>query len=135
MKHIGSSFPYKKERECELLCAFKRELANSKHIVMNSILQRVVNSPCSKFWVTEERAAIVISNMLCGKAIFATDSKREMFTELLKRYKEERKKRKTEPISRIVFDIVNSPAPKFYLSISQAKIIINAARKSKRLPL
>ena len=130
MKHLGSSFPYKKERERELLKVFKRELANSKHIVMKSILQRVVNNPCSKFWVTEERATIVISNMLCGKAIFAKQSKKEMFEEILRRYKIERTKRKTEPMSRIIFDIVNSPAPKFYLSVSQAKIIINAARKS-----
>lgn len=130
MKHTGSSFPYKMQRERELVKAFKQELAQCKHISMNKVFERVVKHPCSRFWVSEERAAIAVSAMLRGcDVVFANGMKRQMYRELFRRYNEMRAQNKGLPLSRIIFRIVNSPAPHFYLSASQAKIIINAARK------
>lgn len=130
MKHLGSYFPYKKQREVELIRAFRQEIADSKHINMDEIFKRVVLRPCSRFWVSEERAAIAVSSMFRGCDAGITNKlKRNMYSELFRRYKELRLKNKGVPMSRIIYVIVNSPAPQFYLSPSQAKMIINAARK------
>lgn len=133
MKHLGSSFPYKYQRELELMKAFRQELSEAKHINMDEIFKRVVKRPCSRFWVTEERAAIAVSAMLRGggDAVFANNLKRQMYKEIFRKYQEMRITHKGMPMAKIIFIIVNSPAPHFYLSPSQAKIIINSHR-SKR---
>ena len=130
MKHIGSVFAFQKEREKELYAAFRKEIANCKHINMKQIFSNVVKYPCSRFWVSEERAAIVISKFIRGRPILATASKKAMYCEIYKRYKELKERNKNIPMSRLVYQVVNSPAPHFYLSPSQAKIIINKLRRN-----
>lgn len=129
MKHKGASFPYKKQRELELMNAFKQVLSESKHIRMDDIFGRVVNRPCSRFWVSEERATIAVSTMLRGCGGIVTNKlKRKMYNEIFCRYKKLRLENPRVPMSHIIYSIVNSPAPQFYLSPSQAKIVINKAR-------
>ena len=129
MKHLGSIFVYQREREKELYAAFKKEIACCKHINMKEIFSNVVKYPCSRFWVSEERAAIVISEIVRGRPILATASKKEMYREIYKRYKKLKEKNRNVPMSRLIYQVINSPSPQFYLSPSQAKIIINKLRK------
>lgn len=127
---------FQKQRDKELLAAYRRALARHKYIIIENIAIEAVNSPCSRFWVSEDRALFVISEMLKGKPILEgmNPNKREMFEEIFRRVqamlmvnpipKATKKKITTKQINKstnqnltladLVFMAVNSPAPKFY---------------------
>ena len=69
MKYYGSILDFTQERNQELMRVYQEELSKAGYIVMPKIFEQVANSPCSRFWVSEERAAIVISTLLAGKVI------------------------------------------------------------------
>lgn len=84
---------------------------------MPEIFELVAESPASRFWVSEERAAIVIAAMEAGKPLTRMRrNKREMFEEIYRRYLIERKNNPRKSVYDLVTRIVNQPAPKFYLT-------------------
>jgi len=84
---------------------------------MPEIFELVAKSPASRFWVSGERAAIVISAMAAGKPLTRMRSnKREMFEEIYRRFLIEREKDPKKSVYELVTKIVNQPAPKFYLT-------------------
>lgn len=129
MKHSGSVFPYARERGRELMRAFRTVLAGTHHIVMRNVFSEVVDMPCSRFWVSEERALCVIRTMMDGRALLPSGEKRAMYEELYARVAALRASHHDAPLRLLVAIAVNSPAPRFYLSPSQAKSIINRMRK------
>lgn len=97
--------------------AFREQLALARFIVMPEIFELVAESPASRFWVSEERAAIVIAAMEAGKPLTRMRrNKREMFEEIYRRYLIERKNNPRKSVYELVTRIVNQPAPKFYLT-------------------
>lgn len=117
MKYFGCILDFTRQRNADLLRAFRRQLALSDFIVMPDIFQLVAESPASRFWVSEERAAIVIAAMLAGKPLpHMRRNKREMFDEIFRRFLIERKANPNKSIYELVAKIVNQPAPKFYLT-------------------
>lgn len=117
MKYFGSILDFTRERNADLMRAFRACLHEADTIVMPRIFELVAESPASRFWVSEERAAIVISAMAAGKPLLRMRSnKREMFEEIYRRFLIERKKHPKKSIYELVTDIVNQPAPKFYLT-------------------
>lgn len=117
MKHRGSVLEFATLRNNELMRTFRLTLAEQSFIDIYKVAQIVVNSPCSRFWVSEERATIVISDMLKGRPVLSNmhPLKREMFLEIYHRVLELRKDNRNTRLYNLVFDVVNSPAPKFYL--------------------
>lgn len=84
---------------------------------MPNIFELVADSPASRFWVSEERATIVISAMAAGKPLpRMRHNKREMFDEIYRRFLIERKANPNKSTYELVAKIVNQPAPKFYLT-------------------
>ena len=117
MKYFGSILDFTKERNADLMRVYHDRLAEASVIVMPVIFQLVADSPASRFWVSEERAAIVISAMVAGKPIPRMRSnKREMFEEIYRRYLVMRKDCPDKSVYELVTKIVNQPAPKFYLT-------------------
>lgn len=131
MRKHKAKFPYSAERDKELLRAFRSELSECRHILMDDIYKRIVKRPCSRFWVTEERAAIAVSLMLHGERVCSSGAKLSMFREIFRRYLIERARQPGRSMASIVERIVNSPAPEFYISPSRAKSILLRARKLK----
>lgn len=87
MKYFGSILDFTRERNADLMRVYRDRLAEASIIVMPVIFQLVADSPASRFWVSEERAAIVISAMAAGKPMPRMRSnKREMFEEIYRRY-------------------------------------------------
>lgn len=78
----------------------------------------MANSPCSRFWVSEERATAVMSALFKGQYCLDSMSplKREMFMELFKRVQVLRAEQPKAPLFDITMLAVNSPAPKFYMT-------------------
>lgn len=108
------------------MAAFRKILAEKPFFDINQDFEQVVNQPCSRFWISEERATAVISAIFRGQPILAAmrPTKREMFTEIYHRVQAIRKEEKDMPLCDIVFEVVNSPAPKFYMHPNYARKVI-----------
>jgi hypothetical protein len=135
VKNHGCTFEYEQQRNRELLKAFREEIVAARHIVRDEVLERTVNRPCSRFWVSEDRAAIVMSCMLKGDTLQnMRPLKREMFKEIFRRFMALKTKFPAWSILKLATDAVNQQAPKFYLTPGSAKVIISRIkRKAKNL--
>ena len=118
MKHLGSILEFTAARNADLLRAFRIAVANADgHILLPRIFAQVADSPAERFWVSEERAAIVISAMLAGRPLpKMRRNKRDMFNEILRRVIPLRSQSPNRSLFDIVSEVVNQPAPKFYLT-------------------
>lgn len=116
------------ERDDDLLRAYREALEEVDYIRLDDVCEMVVNKPSKRFWVSEERAAEVVSKMMRGGDISdMMPQRRAMYKEIHKRVvRELRKKKRT--LKDVVFIVVNSPAPCFYLEPKSAKIMIWRAR-------
>lgn len=86
--------------------------------------------PSARFWVSEERAAIVIAAMMQGdKLERMRPNKREMFQEIFKRAMKLKQENPALTIYDLAFNVVRQPAPKFYLAPGYAKNIIFHVKK------
>ncbi len=117
MKHLGCILDFTHERNCDLMRAYRKKIEEANTIVMPVIFELVSQSPASRFWVSEERAAIVISAMAAGKPMpRMRENKREMFEEIYRRFTILREQHPYKSVYELVSLIVNQPAPKFYLT-------------------
>lgn len=130
MKHKGCTNEYEQERTEELLHNYRQLIAASTTIVLSQILDKLVNMQASRFWVSEERAAIVISRMLKGDTLQTMrPTTREMYTELFRRFQTVRSQQPNLTIEKAAFIAIRQPAPKFYLTPESARTIIHHAKK------
>lgn len=117
MKYYGSILDFTQERNQELMRVYQDKLSKAGYIVMPEIFEQVANSSCSRFWVSEERAAIVISSLLAGKILpNMRKNKREMFDEIFRRFLIAREQYPEKSIYALAIMVVNQPAPKFYMT-------------------
>lgn len=125
MKYFGSILDFTHQRNEDLMRVFRLKILEADFIVMTDIFEQVANSPASRFWVSEERAAIVMSDMFKGKCIDRMrPNKREMFEEIFKRVSALRKENPEKSLFELTSIVVNSPAPKFYLTPRSAGELI-----------
>lgn len=133
MKSFGAVLEFTRERNDALLRAYRIQLRKAHYIVMADIFQKVADSPAPRFWVSEERAAIVISAMVAGRPLPPMrECKRQMFQEIYARYLQARSHDPDTPLSLLVADIVNQPAPHFYLTPRTIAQLIYHINKNNR---
>ena len=117
MKYFGSILEFTRERNEDLMRVYREKLSEASIIVMPVIFELVAQSPSSRFWVSEERAAIVISAMAAGRPMpRMRKNKREMFEEIFRRFVVMHEQQPDKSVYELVALIVNQPAPKFYLT-------------------
>lgn len=110
---------------------YHEQLFNCKHINCPAVLKQIVNMPASRFYVSEERAGVVMSRMERGdKLSEMLPLKRAMFQELYARYKAMRELHPTWNMVRIMSQVVIQPAPCFYISPYTARLEIYKYRKA-----
>ncbi len=133
MKKRGSSIEYNKARLADLMRAYKEYIANISRIVMSEAYKRISEMPAKRFWVSEVRASVIMSKLLCGENVLnkMRPSKREMFREIYRRVITMQQEHPELPMSVICAKVVAQPAPKFYLSPGSVKIMI-CKEKEKR---
>lgn len=130
MKPHGSHYEYEEQRNDNLMECYHELLTSAQFVRMPDIYSKVVNMPSRRFWVSEERAAIVVSAMMRGDSLDRMRPlKREMYNEIYSRAMELRDKHPKMPISQLVAQVVEQPAPKFYLTPGSAKVLICKIRK------
>lgn len=116
-KYFGSIMDFTRQRNQDILRAYREQLAKASYIVMPEIFQRIADSPASRFWVSEERAAVEVSRMLVGKPFSRMRAnKREMFEEIFRRFLALREQFPGKSVYELTSIVVNQPAPKFYLT-------------------
>lgn len=122
MKSFGSILTFTRERNAALLKAYREQVNAAGFVRLNEIGEKIVNSPSPRFWVSEERAAAVVSAIMRGKPILETmrPTKREMFEEIHRRVVALKKLHPDWYLCELVQEVVNSPAPKFYMEVSSA---------------
>lgn len=114
---MKSILEFTHQRNDDLMRAFKFHIKNASHIFLPDIFSLVAESPAERFWVSEERAAVVISALIAGRPLpKMRPNKKEMFHEILNRFLVLKQQRPNQSISSIVSEIVHQPAPKFYLT-------------------
>lgn len=117
MKYFGSTVEFTRQRNADIMRVFRQKLVEADVIRMDEICRQVAESPSCRFWVSERRAAIVISAMESGRVVpCMTESKREMFAEIFRRYQELRPLHPDTSLLELATVIVNQPAPKFYFT-------------------
>ena len=125
MKYFGSILDFTKERNDDLMRVFRQKIIEADFIIMPQIFQLVADSPASRFWVSEQRAAIVVSRMLSGKPLSRMrENKREMFEEIFRRFLILRREHPQKSLFELTSIVVNQPAPKFYLTARTAGELI-----------
>lgn len=122
MKSFGSVLAFTRERNAALLKAYREQVDAASFVRLNEIGEKIVNSPSPRFWVSEERAAAVVSAIMRGKPGLETmrPTKREMFEEIHRRVMALKEQHPDWHLCQLVFNVVNSPAPKFYMEVSSA---------------
>lgn len=117
MKAKGSTSDFIVKREAELRAAYRQVLHETTPSSSDDFFRRVSEKGCSRFWVSEERAAIVMGKMDRGESIDGMKpEKQRMYRELYDSYRRIREKHRHMSVSEATFEAVNSPARRFYLS-------------------
>ena len=117
MKHLGSYFDYEQERNEDLMRAYHEDLAACEVICLPEVWERIANMPSARFWVSEERAAVVIGKMMKGDRLTNMRAlKREMFYEIFHQVKILQEAHPQMSLYQCCIKVVNSPAPKFYMT-------------------
>lgn len=131
MKYKGCTLEFADERNRELIRVFREVISQTDFIDIAEVSEIIVNRPCVRFWVSEERAMVVVAAMLKGKPVLnpMRPTKREMFREIYKRVMELRKEMPNASLFELVVKVVNSPAPKFYMRPRCAMEAIYKIRK------
>lgn len=131
MKPVGSILEFTRQRNEDLMRAYRHQISRARHIRMFDIARALVNMPAARFWVSEERAAIVVSAMIAGRDLPSNmrPTKCEMFSEIYHRVIRLRKRRPSAPLFDLICEVVNSPAPKFYMLPRSAMDIIYKIKK------
>lgn len=126
MKPYGSILEFTSERNADLMRAYRHQVSQARHIRMRDIGAAIVNMPAARFWVSEERATIVVSALLSGRDLPQNmrPTKCEMFSEIYHRVLKLRRVRPKASVFELVCEVVNSPAPKFYMLPRSAMDII-----------
>lgn len=133
MKHRGAQSEFREERDADLMRAYREVLAESDSISLMETAKAVAASPSRRFWVSEERALVVMGNLERGRTLEGMNStRREMFSEIYRRYRQYRVQHPAVTPREAVVAIVNSPAPHFYLTVKTVRVLIHKARKEER---
>lgn len=130
MKKAGSIFEYEEERNNDLMRCFNIQCGQNCRRKKIDIYAATADMPSKRFWVSEERATLVVSSLIKGDRLEKMGKmKKEMYMEIYRRVLEARQRLPRESLYSLTFDVVNSPAPKFYLTPGSTKVIINHIKR------
>lgn len=130
MKHKGAEAVYSAERDKDLLRAYREVLTRHRHIYLPRVFEEVVSSPSKRFWVSEERAKIVLGEIARGRSLERMNrTRRDMYMEIYRRVCLLQKEQPDLSLNRLIETVIESPAPCFYLTPQSAKVILHRIKK------
>lgn len=128
MKKKGSICDCTHQRDLELCAAYRRHIHEASYVYLPEIFKKVSKSPATRFFVSEQRAYLVIHQWRKTGVLSVTSPLRRMMFEDIGRMVD--KLMAANPhltLEDAVFDAVNSPAPSFYITPGSARTLIYKA--------
>lgn len=128
------SCEFSSERSELLLRNFRESIARESKICAMKVFEEIADAPAPRFWVSEARAYRIISMMIKGNCVLdgMHTEKQAMYREIYNRVTEMRRRHPEMPLGDIVFEVVNQPAPSFFLSPYYVRDLIYKYKRSKK---
>lgn len=123
------------ERTNDLMQLYDDYISSCTYIRMPEVYAFIAQSPAPRFYVSETRASVVVSDMLAKRAQHYSRMrplKREMFQEICRRVMKMQRLHPNMPILDCCREIITQPAPKFYITPNTVKVIVSKNRKKWR---
>ena len=105
--------------------------------LVENVFQEMVKMPAPRFYISEERAYLLLllrrkksRRIDCGKMV---PSRIRMIEEIERRVEELRRRKPRLSFKSAVFEVVNSPAPAFYLTQKTMQTIVYRTMASFRV--
>lgn len=125
MKKKGNVCEFTSQRDAEMWSCFRKILGDVKLINLSRIFAEVASSPASRFFVSEDRAAVVIRyHLRHGEWNVKGAQRIRMFSEIESRVLEILQSNPGTRFEDAVYDAVNSPAPGFFLTPRSCRTIL-----------
>lgn len=114
------------ERNMDLHEAYKRVIDNSSFIVLEDVLTKTVNSPAKRFYISSDRVyGVLVRWDIRGETTkLISEERQEMYEEIYRRVKLLRENKKDTVLAHLIEEVIEQPAPKFYIKPESAKIIL-----------
>lgn len=134
MKKKNSKCEFSSQRNLQLLQNFRESIARQSKISAKRAFHDAAEAPAPRFWVSEARALRIISFLAKGNLEVLESMlplKREMYIEIWRRVERLRALCPDKSMGDLVFEVVNNPAPRSYLSWHYVQILINRQKSLK----
>ena len=134
MKKKGCQSDFIEERDAELHSRFMDLLRSERGKSLGELYGAAARCKASRFWVSPERAADVLSCIERGVENMERMylERRRMYEELRRRVAEKREESPERPMMHIVEEVVEQEAPEFYITEKSSKVIICRYVRSRR---
>lgn len=132
MRHNGNTRSFNKELGFDIIRAYHHLVkSSSAHLSSKrKIFKALVHQPSRRYWVSDERALEVVKQMLAGKGIDGMQpNKRNMFRDIYHAVIDMMSRDASLSLAQAVTTVVESPAPKFYMTPGTALVIFYRYRK------
>lgn len=113
MKKIGANCGFIARRNRELADKARR-MAVERGVALEYVVDEVAETEASRFWVDEDRAMRIVQEKRRGK-LGKRGPRRDMAEEISRRTETMLRENPGMKLSEAVFEVVNSPAPSFYV--------------------
>ncbi|MCH5234907.1 MAG: hypothetical protein J1E16_06405 [Muribaculaceae bacterium] len=135
MKKSNAKCEFASQRSQLLIKNFQESIARQSKISINKACKDAVAAPAPRFWVSEARATRIVSMIMKGEKVLDGMhlQKRKMYLEIYERVKAKKEANPELPLGDIVFDVVNSPAPSFYITIDYARKLLKSQQNSGKV--
>ncbi len=132
-KHAVCQFADSRNRE--LLQRFREQIASKSAFTAEAIFNATAETPASRFWVSEERAAAVIYSLEKGEPVLDDmfPRKRAMFQEIFRRYRALRKERPDATVAELASEIVYQEAPCHYITGYRVRKLVTDERRRQSI--
>lgn len=132
VRKIGMVDTYTIERNQALLKAYHEHIINCNKIQLEKLWLTLANQKAPRFFVSEERAAIVVSKLLKGENIeYMVTTRRDMFMEIYSRVQKLLKEKPNLPLLHCCRMVVYQNAPSFYMTPLSIRQTIYKAKRNK----
>lgn len=124
---------YIEQRNRDLFEAFKRIIDDTPFpIRLKDVLPRTVCQPAKKFYISSRNAMEMVVRLRNGEIIDMTPERSRLFRNIMDLVAEQELKKPGTPLRNIIEEVIDMPAPEFYLKPSSAKIILHYERKKQK---
>ncbi|MCM1153183.1 MAG: hypothetical protein NC328_05975 [Muribaculum sp.] len=129
MKKKGSTCEFNAERNAALKAAYRKALMDRRCKNLSDVFHQVARMGAPRFYVSEQRALTVVKHIKrTGEFPVMNATRRSLFGDIWRRFQCMSRAHPDMSDYDIVFEIVNSPAPSFYLTPRSVRTILYAIR-------